>query len=134
MISDILDLYKFVSKELESASVLKALFSWNGTKKSGSDKIKIQLHGNPASDKHWFYEVLPYENFIFTPIPVNPSVNVDFGKAENDKNPDSKYFRYVSSPLAKVMAGGEENVKVDFMVFGYVPEDLMNKISSNKDP
>ena len=132
MLSDILALYKFLNSELESASVLKALFSWDGSKKSGNKEVEIRLHGNPNKDKHWFYEVLPYKNFIFTPFPTNPSVNVDFGKVDNDKNPDSKYFRYVSSPLAKVMAGGEENVKVDFMVFGYIPEDLMNKISSSR--
>lgn len=132
MISDILALYNFVNKELESASVLKALFSWDGSKKSGSKEIEIKLHGNPSADKHWFYEVVPYKNFIFTPFPTNPSVNVDFGKAGNDKNPDSRYFRYVSTPLAKFTSGGEENVKVDFIVFGYIPEDLMNKLSSNR--
>lgn len=127
MISDILSLYDFLDKKLADASILKAFFSWEGTKKQGNEQIVLRLHGNPKVDKLWFYEVVPYKNFIFVPFPTNPSVNIDFGRAENDKNPDSKYFRYVSSPLAKVMSGGEENVKVDFMVFGYMPSDLMEK-------
>ena len=132
MISDILALYNFVNKELEQSSILKAFFSWDGSKITGDKEIKILLHRTTNNERCWFYEVLPYKNFIFTPFPTNPSVNLDFGAAENDKNPDSRYFRYVLSPLAKFTSGGEENVKVDFMVFGYIPEDLMNKISSSR--
>ncbi len=128
MISDILNLYYFIDKKLENASVLKALSSWDGTRKYGSKEINVHLSGNPLSDKIWFYDIMPYKNFIFIPFPVNPGVNVDFGKAQNEVSPDSKYFRYVASPLAKFASEGEENVKVDFVVFGYLVEDLLTKM------
>lgn len=128
MISDILSLYSFVNKELENASILKALFSWNGNRVSGSKEINIRLHGDPRTDRIWLYEVLSYKNFIFVSFPVNAGVYVDFGKLSTDMNPDSKYFRYVASPLSKFTQGGEENVKVDFVVFGYIPEDLITKM------
>ena len=128
MISDILALYQFVDKGLLNASILKGVFSWDGNKKNGSAEIAIRLHGNPQTDKYWFYQVLPYKNFTFVPFPTNPAVHFDFGIANSDKNPNADYFRFVSSPLSKVMSGGEPNVKVDFIVLGYLPEDLIDKV------
>ena len=50
MISNILALYNFVNKELKAESVLKALFSWNGSKTTWDKEIKIRLHGSPKKD------------------------------------------------------------------------------------
>lgn len=127
MISDILALYDFIDKKLAKASVLKAFFCWDGTRKSGNSEITIKLHGNPNQDKIWFYEVTQYKNFVFVPMPVNPAMNFDFGKTPNDKSPDSKYFRFVSSPVAKFAKDGEENIRVDFMIIGYIPDDLLDR-------
>lgn len=127
MISDILNLYEFIDKKLDKASVLRAYFSWDGIKKYGSDEISIRLSANPNKEKIWFYQITPYKNFVFVPYPVNPGINIDFGKQTDDKNPDSSFFRYVASPLAKFASGGEENIKVDFIVLGYIPNDLIDK-------
>ncbi len=131
MLSDIISLYELLDRKLADASILKALFSSNGNRTWGDENILVRMSGDPMTAKIWFYEIAPYKDYIFVPLPINPSVNVDFGKAPDENVPNSKFFRYVSSPMAKFTSGGEENVKVDFMVFGYKAEDLLN-IGANK--
>lgn len=126
MFSDVISLYNFLDKKLANASILKAMFLWDGSRKSGNTEINIRVHGNPSTDHTWFYEVTPYNDFVFVPFPVNPSVNIDFGKANTENVPNANFFRYVSSPIAKYASGGEDNVKVNFVVFGYKPDDLLS--------
>lgn len=127
MISDALALYKFIDEKLEHASVFSALFSWTADRKEGDDVIKVHKVLVSGKEHMWFYSIEPYKDYIFIPFPVNPTVNVDFGVSPGEKNPDVKYFRYVSSPMARYSSGGEGNVKVDFFVFGYKPSDLMQR-------
>lgn len=127
MISDILTLYNFVNGELEKASVLNTLFNWKGERVKGNKEIEINIIPTKNRKDVWFYCVKPYKDFVFVPYPVNPSVHFDFGRINQEKNSDANYFRFVPNPMS-IYGGGESNVKVDFMVFGYIPNDLMDKI------
>jgi hypothetical protein len=127
MISDILALWNFIDKELDHASVFSTLFDAEGRILEGSEIVKINLHKAQQNSIIWFYEVVPYKDFVFVPFPVNPALFLDYGLLNNSSNPDAKLFRFVSSPLSRYSAGGEPNVKVDFMIFGYKPSDLMNR-------
>lgn len=123
MIADILAVYNLIKETVDEASILSALFSFDGTRKEGDEAIKVKI--NKVSDSQWFYEIEPYEDYILIPFPVNQAVHVDYGLEHGSQNPSVKFFRYVSSPLSRYSQGGEPNVKVDFFVFGYKPSDLM---------
>ncbi|MEX0616275.1 MAG: hypothetical protein WD231_00515 [Candidatus Woykebacteria bacterium] len=92
MISDVLAVYKFLKETVEDITVIEALFSYDGILVEGDEVIKIRLHGTPGQDRVWFYEVLPYEDYIFVPFPVNPAVYVDYGKQNGKENPNAKFF------------------------------------------
>lgn len=125
MLGDALALFSFIEKKVEENRIIQAHFGWDGTRISGSEWIKITVSCIPRQNKIWFYHIQPYGGYIFIPFPVNPEVNVDYGTAVDDTNPSVEFFRYVSSPMARFTLGTEENLKVDFFVFGYLPTDLM---------
>lgn len=124
MIGDILAVYNFLKEEVDDAVVLSALFSDEGKRIEGDEKINVRIL--PVSEDKWFYEIEPIDGYELIPFPVNPAVHVDYGTAKDSKNPSTKFFRYVSTPLS-MYGGGEANVKVNFLVFGYKPSDLINK-------
>lgn len=126
MISDILSVVKFLDEHLEKGSIFSAMFDWQGNRKSGSEIVKVKTHPLPDRDDTWFYEVEEYKDYVFIPFPVIPSVYFDYGIVRNSKNADARFFRFVSSPMSKYSVGGEANLRVDFMVFGYKPTDLMD--------
>lgn len=127
MISDILALYTFLNDETTEASILSALFSDNGERIKGDEGIEVIKHKLPNSKDKWFFEVKKILNYVFVPYPVNPSVSVDFGTFIGNTNPDSRLFRFVSTPLSRYSTDGEPNVLVDFIVYGYSPDELMAK-------
>lgn len=127
MISDILALYNFLKDETTEASILSALFSATGDRIKGDEGIQVIKHAIPDSQDKWFFEVKPILDYVFVPYPVNPAVSLDFGTPNGKPNPDSRFFRFVSTPLSLYSSGGEPNVLVNFIVYGYSPEDLMTK-------
>lgn len=44
-------------------------------------------------------------------MPVMPSINIDNATADGTLNLDTKLFRFVSSPLAKIISGGEKHLQ-----------------------
>lgn len=128
MISDVLALWNFLDEQLDTASVFSALFDADGNRKGGSDLVKVKLiRSGPVDGPIWFYQVEPYKDYVFVPMPVNPALYFDYGQLNSSNNPDARFFRFVASPMSRYSSGGEPNVKVDFMVFGYKPDDLMNR-------
>lgn len=127
MISDILALYTFLKDETAEASILSALLSSKGELIKGDVGIQIIKHDLPNSQDKWFFEVKKILNYVFVPYPVNPAVSIDYGTFVGNTNPDSRFFRFVSTPLSRYSVDGEPNVLVDFIVYGYSPDDLMTK-------
>lgn len=126
MISDVISLIDFFDKTKHSVSTKSALFRWDGTKIEGDNEIQIVLSSDPNNSKIWFYKVKDINPYVFVYMPVIPSLFIAYGVASGEKNPDAKFFRFVASPMSKFTSGGEENVKVDFIVVGYKPKDLLN--------
>jgi len=108
MISDVLAGYKFLKDTVEDITILEGLFSYDVTLVEGNEIIKIRLHGTPDKDRTWFCEVLPYEDYIFVPFPVNPAVYADYGKQGGKDNPNAKFFRYVASPYLNIPKVGKK--------------------------
>lgn len=125
MISDSLNLLEFVSKFLEERSTLKALFNWEGTRLEGTEKIVVNKWNIPTKENQWYYRIQAVDKYVFVPYPTNPSVYIDFGKYKEDNNPSADLFRFVSNPMSNFASGGLGNLKVDFLVFGYIPSDLL---------
>lgn len=126
MISDILSIVNFLSEEIDDASVLSALFKYDGARLKGDPKIVVDVMNVSNNTNIWFYKVRPIDNYVFVSVPVNPSLYVDYGKMNGEKGLSANTFRYVSNPLSSFTEGGATNVSVDFMVFGYRPEDLLS--------
>jgi hypothetical protein len=57
-------------------------------------------------------------------MPVVAGVYPDYPLVHGTKNSDASFFRYVPTPLSSAM-GGNANVKVDFIVYGYPPKALL---------
>jgi hypothetical protein len=124
MISDAIALYELVSKKWEQYHIMSALFKWDGTRSEGDDQIIVDLH--KQQDGTWYYSVKEVPDYVFIRIPVNAGGILEKYGSEGD-GADSKFFRYVAVPDGRIYGGSIQNVKVDFMVFGYRPKDLLHK-------
>ena len=126
MISDAITLIEFLRKHWEQYSVISALFQWNGTRIEGDERIIVEKIPVEGREDTWFYKIREIEGYVFVHMPVIPgSVYIDNAKVKGEKNPDAKLFRYVGNIFSPVISGGNPNVKVDFIVVGYKPRDLL---------
>lgn len=125
MIADALSLIEFLQKRWQQYTVISALFKWDGTRLEGDERIKTErITVGDLQDK-WFYRVKEVEGYVFVYMPVIPTVYVDYGTLQGDQNPDAKVFRFVGNIFSPVISGGNPNVRVDFIVVGYKPKDLL---------
>ena len=124
MIGDALALWELFEKRRDEFRIKSALFSPDGTRIEGDKELMVRTH-TTSDERIWFYEILGPEKYVFVYMPVIPSVHLDYGTETNGHNPDAKFFRFVSNPLARFASGGDPNVKVNFMVFAYQPSDLL---------
>ena len=124
MIADILSLIEFLKKNWRDYETISTLFSWNGQRIKGDRRILVDIINVEGKEDQWFYRIKELKNYVFVIMPVIP-VYIDYGIERGDKNPDAKFFRFVTTPLSSVISGGSPNVKVDFMVIGYNPENLL---------
>ncbi len=125
MISDAIALYELLSKKWEQYKIISALFRWDGTRVEGDERIEIDVHR--AEDGTWHYSVKEVPEYVFIRIPVNAGgVLEKAGTVSGEKSADTRYFRYIPVPDGRIYGGTIQNVKVDFMVFGYRPKDLLH--------
>lgn len=125
MISDAIAIYELLQKKWGEYKVISALFKWDGSRSYGDEKIVITKHD--AEDGSWFYSVNELDDYVFIRIPINASCVIERpGTVPGDKSADSKYFRYIAVPDGHIYGGTLPNVRVDFMVIGYKPKDLLN--------
>ncbi len=126
MISDAITMYEFVTKNLEDRAILTAYFKWDGTRISGNERITVEKVDSEKGS--WFYKINDVEDFVFLRIPTHMSAVIEIvGMIAGETAKDSNYFRYVGVPTGQIFGGVLPNVKVDFMVFGYKPNDLLNR-------
>jgi hypothetical protein len=124
MISDAITLIEFLQKHKREYQTKSALFTWDGTRKEGSNQLEVQII--KATDARvWFYKVKELEGFVFVYSPVIPTLYIDYGQLQGSNNPQADVFRFVGNPLAKFTSGGEPNVKADFIVVAYRPKDFL---------
>lgn len=127
MISDVLSLIEYLQKHYDKYKIVSAFFDWDAKKIEGSDLVEV-IKIPSSNNGQWFYTVKEVDGYVFVFMPVIPSVHIDFGTATGEINPESKFFRFVGNPFSSVISGGNNNVKVKFIVVGYKPKDLL-KIS-----
>ena len=123
MISDAIALFELISKMRDRIETISAFFRWDGTRISGDEGIEVVK--NDQEDGTWYYSIKEIDNYVFIRIPVNAGGVIEKIGSPAGENPDSKYFRYIGVPDGRIYGGVLSNVKVDFMVFGYKPEDLL---------
>lgn len=121
MISDVLSLLEFLNKMKSTASMKVAHFDGKGQKLRGDHDVNVVVHQVPDK-KIFFFEVQSLENYTFLRFPVNPGgVVEDLALANDELN--SNYFRYVSA--STISTGGQKNVIVPFIVYGYLTKTLL---------
>ena len=128
MISDAIALYDILSKKWKEYKVVSAMFSWDGKRIFGDERIEVntQYFNDAPKDEAWFYSIKNYEDYVFLRIPVNPGGVVE-SPVNVGKTPDANFFRYIKAPDGFIRNVGHwPNVKTDFMVIGYKPKDLLN--------
>ncbi len=126
MIADALALYEFLQKNKDKYTTLSALFSSEGKRMKGSNKLEIEIIKSNKTNT-WFYKVKPIKDYVFTPIPVT-ACYIDYGKVVGSENSDSKIFRFVDNSMAHFTSGGVSNLLVNFSIIGYKPEQLLDRL------
>lgn len=132
VIGDAIALIQFLRDLSADVGVLSAIFDADGNRKAGDEGVSVKIHRVPEDEakgnKVWFYEIHGPEGFEFVRAPVNPEGVIEaHGTRTDGTNPDARYFRYAPVPDGNIYSGSRPNVRVDFMVFGYKPEDLLKR-------
>lgn len=121
MISDVLALLAFFNKMKSEAAIKVAHFDGNGQKISGDVDVNVTAHRTPDGAMS-FFEVNPLDGYTFLRFPVNPGgVVEDLGVVAGKQV--ATHFRYVASSV--VSTGGQQNVFVPFIVYGYKTKALI---------
>ena len=117
-------------KHLKGSEVISALFSWDGTRLSGSDGVEIVKH-DVDEPGVWLYSVQEKDGYTFVRMPTVPTAVVELlGTVKGESNPDARYWRWVGNREPGVIAGpGSPNAKTDFVVIGYRPKALVDHFS-----
>ena len=126
MISDALAVYNLLREIHGKAKILAALFDPDGSRLEGDDQISVEVHRESDDSDVWWYEIKPLDDYEFIRIPVNVSAVVEsLGQIEGKPGRDADYFRYVPVPDGRIR-GKLPSVRINFMVFGYRPKDLLS--------
>jgi len=119
---------------IRDSNVISALFRWDGTRIEGSEKIEIEKHPKEGQDNIWWFSVKEVPEYTFVRIPVIESCVQELaGLVGGEKNPDTRYWRWVAQERRGVIVDGQyepPNLKVDFLVVGYRPKALIKHFSS----
>lgn len=125
MISDVIAFIELVHKISEKFKIISTLFSWDGKRIEGDEKIQVEKHDQ--EDGTWYYSIKDLDDYIFIRMPVNMSGVIErVGQVPGENSSDSKYFRYLPVPDGTIRGSPIPNVKVDFIVIGYKPKDILN--------
>jgi len=127
MISDIITLIEFLKKNWQEYQTISALFDYDGILIEGDKRIIVEKIFVEDSKDKWFYRIKPLEDYVFIYMPLIPSVQVDNGTVREEANPDANFFRFVGNIFSSVISGGNPNIKVNFLIMGYKPKDLLQK-------
>lgn len=119
------EVIEFLRSHYTEYSVKGALFNPDGDLLKGDKSIVVEKIAT-GKDEIWYYRVRPVDGYEFIYMPVIPSVSIDFGTLEGQKNPDANIFRFVPNPMAYFTSGGMQNVRTNFIVFAYKPEQLLS--------
>jgi hypothetical protein len=120
-------------RKLTGANVIAALFDPDAKLKKGDEKIQVRRHETENDERTWWYEVEDLEDYSFVRIPVVGSGIVEIVGAVQGKNPDARYWRWVSQALpGRIYGGDAPSVRVDFVVVGYRPDALVKHFSKSK--
>jgi hypothetical protein len=133
MIGDAIALLGLLRKFDDNRRVLSALFSPDGTRLQGDDRIKVVIHDSrhpehPEKLVGRFYSIEPITGYEFVRMPVNPGAVIEsIGCITATDTFDADFFRYIPVPDGLPRFGGiVPNVMIRFMVYGYRIEDLLS--------
>ena len=118
-------------RSMGDKSVISAFFSYDGKRIIGSDLIIIERDDlDVPSESVWFYKVKPVDGYVFLREPVNPSCAYEIiGTEVGELLPDANSWRWIAPVLPGRLyrSGLPANLKVDFLIFGYKPESLLQQ-------
>ena len=121
-------------KDISDTNVISAFFRWDGVRVEGSERIEIEKHPQEGQDDIWWLSVKEVPEYTFVRMPVIEScVQEIVGQMEGEKNPDTRFWRWIPQARSGVIVGGQytpPNVKVDFLIIGYRPKALIKHFSS----
>lgn len=116
------------------SGVISAYFQCDGTRLHGSEKIVVEKHPAPDGDHVWWFSVKDESAYVFIRMPIIDSCAHELvGLVSGEKNPDSRYWRWVAQERQGVIVGGQHtppNLKVDFIVVGYRPKALIKHFTT----
>ncbi len=80
----------------------------------------------------WWFSVKENPEYVFLRMPIIESCAHELvGRLKEEKNPDSRYWRWVAPvPPGAIVGGDHPNLKANFIVVGYRPKALIKHFSS----
>ena len=124
-------------KKLTGSKPITSLFEWNGSEVKrlhGSDQVQIETHPQEEATGVTWFSVKEKDDYTFLRFPVIESSTQELvGTVSGEESPDTRYWRWVARPREGVIVGGNydpPNLKMQFVVIGYQPKELIDSISS----
>ena len=124
-------------KKLTGSKPIASLFEWDGTEVKrlhGSELVEIETHPDEKAAGVTWFSVMERDDYTFLRFPViESSVQELVGWVSGEDSPDARYWRWVSRPREGVIVGANydpPNLKIQFVVIGYKPKELIDSISS----
>ena len=122
-------------KKLTGSEPIVSLFDWNGSEIKlvhGDEQIEIEtsLEGQVAGVT-WFF-VKEKDDYTYLRFPVIESpVQELLATLKGEDSPDTRYWRSTARPQQGAIVSGDfPTVKLQFVVIGYKPKELIDSIAS----
>ena len=124
-------------KKLTGSKPIAYFFEWDGSEVKrvhGSEHVEIETHPDKEATSVTWFSVKEKDDYTFLRFAVIESaVQELLGQVPGEESPDTRYWRWVARPKEGVVVGGNyvaPNVKLQFVVIGYRPKELIDAISS----
>ena len=124
-------------KKLTGSKPNAPLFEWDGsevTRVHGSEQVQIETHTDEKASGVTWFSVREKDDYMVLRFPVIESSAQELvASVSGEESPDTRFWRWVARPREGVIVGGNyvpPNLKMQFVVIGYKPKELIDSIAS----
>lgn len=119
-------LLDYLKERRREFRTISAIFDADCTRLEGAEALQVDRIPVQDNARMWYYRVRQTAGgYVYVPMPLVPTLFIDYGTPNGEQTPSVEFFRFVASPMAQYASGGEPNVRVGFIVAAYDPRALL---------